>query len=90
MKPAKNELITVWITKYALTAGITGEKAKSVYPHEGMIEVPGEWFKYFHGEGKEWHRTREGAVKRAEEMRARKIASLKKQLIKIEALTFEE
>lgn len=42
----------------------------------------------FHGN--EWHRTREEAVARAEQMRAAKIASLKKQIAKLEKLSFGE
>lgn len=43
---------------------------------------------YAHGEGREWHRTLEGARKRAEIMRMAKIANLKKQIAKLEKLKF--
>jgi len=39
--------------------------------------------------GNDWHRTEEAAIKRAEEMRLKKIASVKKQLGKLEKMRFE-
>jgi hypothetical protein len=44
---------------------------------------------YAHGEGRQWHRTREAAVLIAESMRKKKIASLKQQIEKLEKLRFE-
>jgi hypothetical protein len=44
---------------------------------------------YYHGEGRQWHRDRFSAIKRAEEMRVSKIASLNKQIRKIQQLNFE-
>jgi hypothetical protein len=43
---------------------------------------------YYHREGKDWHRTREAAVIRAEEIRMKKIASLKKHVAKLERTTY--
>lgn len=43
---------------------------------------------YLHGEGKEWHRTKESAIKRAEEMRIRKIKSLNKKINEITKMVF--
>ena len=42
---------------------------------------------YFHGN--DWHRTPLDAITRAEEMRVKKIASLRKSLAKMESMTFE-
>lgn len=72
-----------WITKYALTAGI----------HEMNVEERGNGMvvcglTVFHGEGREWHRTREAAVVQAEKMRTRRIAALKKSLAAMEKLSF--
>ena len=36
-----------------------------------------------------WHKTKKAAIKKAKEMRIKKIESLKKQLKKIKALSFE-
>lgn len=76
----------VWVTKYALTNGI---EEVEVNVNENLASVVGARFPtYYHGEGKEWHRTREQAVKRAEDMRAARLKSLSKQVKRIEALTF--
>ena len=56
---------------------------------EDMIEVIGSNGMYFHGEGKDWHRAKESAIKRAEEMRLKKITSVEKQLQKLKDMKFE-
>lgn len=76
----------VFITKYALTSGIKEMEVEEYYP--GNVKRLGLNHDYFHGEGKEWHRTRESAMKKAEEMRVKKIASLKNQIVKLEKLKF--
>jgi len=85
----------VFITKYALTAGIETIEAKHVTNCHAkeMIEKIGDTERvdfptYFHGKGKEWHETWEGAVKHAEEMRQKKILSVEKQLKKLRELKF--
>lgn len=77
----------VYITKYAMTTGIY--EADAEYSSvEGMIRVKRVChFQYFSGQ--DWHTNKESAIKRAEEMKKKKIISLKKQLRKIQALTFE-
>lgn len=85
-----------FITKYALTEGIRTVDATLIEhcDNESMIGQvqagghSGSLRQYFHGEGKEWHRTRSDAVKRAEEMRAAKIKSLEKSLAKLQKLKF--
>ena len=77
---------TVWVTKYALTSGmyqasvVGGNNSFLSVEHPARgdhVLVPSE------------HRpTREAALARANEMRAAKIASLKRQIAKLEALTF--
>lgn len=78
----------VWITKYALTEGIYETKAEDCFDiSPTMISAKEDgWIKCFHGN--EWHRTREGAVSHANEMKTKRIASLKRQLAKVEALEF--
>lgn len=84
----------VWITKYALSSGIqTYDNAKvCTNVSMDMIEIPKQssvdLAMHFHGEGKDWHRTEEAAKVRAEEMRFAKIASVKKQLNKLEQMSF--
>jgi hypothetical protein len=78
-----------YITKYALTKGIQEVDDALAAWRTDMIHVKslGE-FAVFHGEGREWHRTRESAVKRALVMRDKKIASLRKAIGKLADLTF--
>ena len=80
----------VWITNYALSAGIQEMDAEDLddrFP--GMIAVvDGAHRQHFHGEGKNWHRTEQSAKTRAAAMRHDKINSLKKQIAKLEKLTF--
>lgn len=75
----------IWNSKYALTEGLTEHDGEEV--GDGMAKV-GPLY-YLHGEGKEWHRTRESAVARAEVMREAKIASLKKAISRLEKLRFD-
>lgn len=84
----------VWITKYALSTGIfEAEVNEPNSTTPGLIVAPGRvvgrFDQYFHGEGREWHRTPEAAVLKAEKMRAEKIASLRKSIAKLEKLKFE-
>lgn len=79
----------VWITKYALTDGITKKRA---YVCSGisdeMISIPGSGLEFYHG--KDWHSTYEAAKERAEVMRLKKIASIEKQLSKLLAMRFPD
>lgn len=75
----------IWITKYALTNGI--REAEGTGVSDGMASVRGPHLtEYYHG--RDWHKTREAAVARAEEMRTAKIASLQKSIAKLEKLRF--
>ena len=58
-------------------------------PDDGKAVYGKAWNESYHGEGKEWCRTKEEAIKRAEEMRKKKICSLKKQIEKLNSLRFE-
>lgn len=84
------EKVTIYITKYALTAGI--------YKREGELFSPdlgGYSFKHTpdhyptHVYGKDAHLTEEAALSRAEEMRIAKLKSLEKQMKKVSAMKFE-
>lgn len=81
--------IKVWITKYALTTGVYEVEVDHCVG-DNMVRVSGSWNsnEYFHNEGKEWHLTQDDAKKKAEDMRLKKIESLKKQLTKLEKLDF--
>jgi hypothetical protein len=74
----------VWVTKYA-TSGkgvIPCEDART--SHFDTMVVVGSLCLH----GAEWHTTPAAAIARAEEMRTKKIASLEKQIAKLEAMTF--
>ena len=79
----------VWVTKYALTSGIEVIEVTQSDFAPGMVSDTRPHRGNFHGEGKEWHRTQDGATLRAEEMRLNKIKSLKKSLDKFMNMTFD-
>ena len=81
-----NGLAQVWITKYALTKGIYKE---AVEIDGNMASTCVGWRTHYHGEGREWHRSEQSAVKRAEELRMAKIESLEAQLRKLNALVIK-
>jgi hypothetical protein len=80
--------MTVWISKYALAKGVYEIEAQFV----GNDTVKGtQWLSsYYRGEGREWHKTREEALTRAEEMRVKEIAALRRKIFKMEALDFSK
>ena len=78
------EMITVWCTKHALTKGVEYLSGYIVNNSFYCKEYFG-----FHGEGEDWHRTKEQAIARAEQMRLNKIKALKKQIEKLEKLSFK-
>lgn len=78
-----------FITRYVLTNGIQEIEAEEC--GNGMLRTPriaNEIVKYFHGEGKDWHKTLENARVRAEEIRKKKIVSLNKSIKKLEQMKF--
>ena len=78
----------IWNSKYALTEGLLEQDGEEV--GDSIVRIGMQMStQYLHGEGKEWHRTREAAVARAEAMRKAKIASLRKQLARLEAMSFD-
>lgn len=81
----------VWVTKYALTIGIMELDAEAT-SQSGRLAVRrsrNSYPQYYYGEGKEWHRSKDAAIARANTMRAAKIKSVKKQLERLEALEFK-
>ena len=84
----KKEHIKAWITKYALTEGIEVADAE-MCSDGGMIAYGNVGYGSQYAHGKDWHRTPEAALARAEEMRKAKIASLLKSIDKLERMTFK-
>mgnify|MGYP000983773435 CR=1 FL=1 len=79
----------IFITKYALTKGIFRAEG-SVAAGVAVYKQSNKWYdQYAHGEGKDWTRTGLAAIQRAHQMRVAKIASLKKQIAKLEAMDFK-
>jgi hypothetical protein len=81
------EKITAWVTKHALTRGILTVDAE-VYD-DGCISWRGSSMFVQYAHGKDWHRTQAAALARAEEMRAKKIASLRKKIAALKRLQFK-
>lgn len=78
----------VWITRYALTDGIIEAEGE---PY-GLEWVSASWdggYRCGDFEQGEWFDTKERAIQKAEEMRQKKIESLKKQIKKLEEMRFE-
>ena len=78
----------VWITKYVLARGIF-EIDVNRLSDDGETGYGETWLDVYRGEGREWHRTKEYAIKKAKEIRQRKIENLKKQIKKLEEMKFE-
>ena len=80
----------VWITKYALTKGVIeadGEltSSDSVSILNRDLSLSTHWF--YKGD---WFSDKESAIQKAEEMRQKKIASLKKQIEKLDRMRFDD
>ena len=81
----RGEVVKFWITKYALTKGIYEIEATECLDIKNkpmnMIRVNGQCGStYYHKEGRDWHRTEMGAVKKALEMGSKKIKALHKNI----------
>ncbi len=75
----------VYITKYALTKGIEHIEVKETsYPE--YVKENTKWGRDFH-KG-DWWENKDDAIKKAEGMRKKKIASLEKQIGKLKKLEF--
>lgn len=77
-----------YITKYALTQGIFPVDAREC--QEKMIEyrVIGSRYAQY-ANGNDFHYCAEKAIERAENMRERKLESLRSQIAKLESIVFE-
>jgi len=88
----KKQTESVFITKYALTEGIRQVDVECCEQNTDMkvCRSNGKWnTEYFHNEGRDWHKTFEGAKQKAEQMKENKIKSLKKSIDRINALSFD-
>ena len=84
----------VWITKYALTVGIIEMQQIPGATYEGkeyafFVDGNGQYNTGFYIPYEELFWDKNSAIVKAEEMRQKKIASLKKQIEKLERMRFE-
>jgi len=75
--------VKVYITKRALTKGIFESEVSRTHHPNMVTQSQGV---YYHKP--DWHLTLDEAITRAKDMQQRKIASIRKQLAKVEALTW--
>lgn len=78
--------MTVYISKYALTTGIYSVEVEGTHTPD-MVRAVGTRYPTHYHKG-QWHETKESAIERANQMKSRKIAALKKQITKLENTTF--
>ena len=89
----RGEVVKFWATKYSLTKGIIEVEADFCLDVENKpmdrIRVKNEGYSgvsvFFHKEGRDFHRTEAGALKRALEMGHKKIKAIHKQIDKLES-----
>ncbi|MCL1655458.1 hypothetical protein M2T79_02535 [Elizabethkingia miricola] len=79
------ERVIVYVTKYALTKGIL--EMECLLVSNNMIKTTNKYSQYFHLN--EWFLSKEDAIKKAEQMRDKKLESLNKQVNKLTKLNFE-
>lgn len=80
----KRTRFPAWITKYALTRGVYCTTVEDHFDISPTFVGDANSSDNFHGN--DWHRTRDAAIAHAEAMRTKKIASLKKQIAKLQAM----
>ena len=83
-----------YVSKYALTGGVSEVEGEIVTGRSGTKYFKRAGKRYTNHQlltvGKDVHETREAAVEAAEFLRARKLASLRKQIAKIESISFAQ
>lgn len=77
---------TVFLTKHSLTAGIIKSVVEETSTPNLWVTRGGEMPGYYWS--KDFSETMEGAIAKALELRSKKIASLQKQIAKLESLKF--
>lgn len=79
---------TMYLSKYALTSGVQQVQIKEISP-EGYAYQEGPYWNSL-AVGRDVHETFEAAAVAADAARVKKIASLKKQIAKLEKLSFSK
>lgn len=86
MENTNEKTITAYVSKYALTRGVFGREVRITNSVADMAVTLDQYPMYLH-KG-DWFLTEEEAKADAENRRKKKIASLKKQIEKLEKLKF--
>ena len=76
-----------WLSKYALSEGVQACDGVELDTNDQTIKLAGYGWNYFKL-GRDVHESESAAKKAAEDMRLKKIASLKKQIAKLEKMSF--
>ncbi len=83
----------VYLTRYALTDGIktclaSSSDLRKAEEDKGYLILNDQEWRFTAMARKDWYRTWGSALKRAEQMRATKIASLERQIARIKSIEF--
>ena len=79
-----------YITKWLFSEGVIRTRlGLSGHNIDCVCLVDINRFLFLFGEGKDWHRTKESALERARVLREKKVKSLKKQLEKVQNMSFD-
>lgn len=86
----KTETVTIYITKYAVTCGIRTSVAEVSEDGYAIVRAtkPGSFGGFF--SKNDYKLTREDAIKRATELKAKKVKALEAQLKKLKAFDVTE
>ena len=76
--------VGVWVTRYALTRGVQHMRGSLVRVEGQVYFSKGHLFL----NSTDWFHEKSDAIKRAEEMRKRKLDSLRQQITRLESLEF--
>ena len=88
----ERERFTAWITKYAMTDGILERKVEDCFDISAAMvkDIQTREYSGIYYHGKDWHRTKAEAIKRAKEMQVAKLKLIDQQRKRIAAFRFEE
>lgn len=75
-----------YLVKYALTTGITAVDVEDCSHDSRYVVDVSPWVGYLYRIGKDWVETKKEAEELAKQMARKKIASLKRQIAKLEQL----
>lgn len=86
MADAEKIIEKIWVSKYAIAQGILELGPVKYRDNMVIFKQKNGYLAFYHGLGKEFHFSLEEAQARAEEMRIAKIASLRKQIEKLQTM----